>query len=248
MAIISKIKPIRGFSQIFHLFLQLLLPVLVFVLVNLNFIQLAFILILLSKWRMIAVKPRFWAANIQANALDIMVGISWAVFMDVSSNIFLKVGMVLGYIFWIVVIKPTSGQLATSVQSFVGQFLGLTALYVSWDSGPIWGLTLITALIAYISARHFFDSFNEVYSKMLSFFWAYFAASMAWILGHWLIYYKFISQPTLILTIISYSIGSIYYFDHFNKLNRYIRWQFLFLLFILVIIISFFSGWTNRIV
>ena len=248
MVFVNKLKPIRGFSQFFHLFLQLLLPVLVFILVYLNFIQLAIVLIMISKWRMFAVKPRFWAANLQANALDIMVGISWAIFMNVSTNNLIKLSMVIGYIIWIIIIKPMTGELAASIQSLLGQFLGLTSLYLAWNNGPLWGLTLLTATVCYISARHFFDSFNEVYSKMLSFFWAYFGASLAWILGHWLVYYKFMSQPSLILTIVSYTIGSIYYFDNFNKLNKFIRWQFMILLIVLIMIISFFSGWTNKIV
>lgn len=246
MTLVNKIKPIRGFSELFHFSLQITLPVLIFVFIRFNFIQLAISLIILSKWRMLAVKPRFWAANIQANALDIMVGVSWALFIFVSNNIYIQISMVIGYIFWLVIIKPTTGQLAVAVQAIIGQFLGLTALYLIWPSGPLWGLTLFTAVICYIAARHFLDSFNETFSKMLAYFWAYFGATLAWILGHWLIYYKFISQPTLILSLISYSIGTIYYYDNFNKLNKLIKLQFIFILLIMVIIIGFFSGWSNK--
>ena len=38
----------------------------------------ALALVILSKWRVIAVRPRFWWANIQANTVDIIVGISVA--------------------------------------------------------------------------------------------------------------------------------------------------------------------------
>ncbi|MBI3624389.1 hypothetical protein HY218_02020, partial [Candidatus Saccharibacteria bacterium] len=51
-------------------------------LVRINFVQLAMILILLSKWRMFVVRPHYWVANIRANAIDLMVGLSLVVFMS----------------------------------------------------------------------------------------------------------------------------------------------------------------------
>ena len=35
----------------------------------------ALALVILSKWRVIAVRPRFWWANIQANLVDVAVGV-----------------------------------------------------------------------------------------------------------------------------------------------------------------------------
>jgi hypothetical protein len=37
---------------------------------------LAIVLVLLSKWRVLAVRPRFWWTNLQANMVDIIVGVS----------------------------------------------------------------------------------------------------------------------------------------------------------------------------
>jgi len=34
----------------------------------------AFALVLLSKWRVFAVRPRYWFANLQANMVDVIVG------------------------------------------------------------------------------------------------------------------------------------------------------------------------------
>jgi hypothetical protein len=79
--ILTKIKPTSGFSSFLHSALVLVLPIAVFILVTLNFVQLAFSIIVLSKWRMFAVRPRFWATNVRANAIDMMVGLSIVVFM-----------------------------------------------------------------------------------------------------------------------------------------------------------------------
>ena len=61
--LIAKLTPSRGFAQVLHVVLNLVLPLLVFALVRINFVQLALSLILLSKWRMFAVRPRFWFVN-----------------------------------------------------------------------------------------------------------------------------------------------------------------------------------------
>lgn len=42
-------------------------------------IWLAIGLLVLSKWRVFAVKPRFWWANIQSNAVDFIVGLGFII-------------------------------------------------------------------------------------------------------------------------------------------------------------------------
>ncbi len=88
--LVAKIKPSKGFSHVLHLVLVALLPIMVFVLVRIEFIQLAFSVVLLSKWRMLAVRPRFWPANVRANAVDILVGLSIVVFMSHTSSALLQ--------------------------------------------------------------------------------------------------------------------------------------------------------------
>src|SRR5579864_2531706 len=79
--LLDKFKPANGFSRILHLVLVCILPIAVFVLVRVNFFQLALAIILLSKWRMFAVRPRYWPTNIRANGVDIIVGLVTVVFM-----------------------------------------------------------------------------------------------------------------------------------------------------------------------
>ena len=40
----------------------------------------AVLLVLLSKWRVVAVRPRYWWVNIKANLVDFTVGISLSLF------------------------------------------------------------------------------------------------------------------------------------------------------------------------
>ncbi len=246
--LLRKIKPAKGFSHLFYLFLLAVLPISVFVFVRLNFVGLALLMIILSKWRMFAVKPRFWASNVRANSVDMMVGISIVVFMTHSSSMLLQLGWAVLYGIWLIVIKPATGLFMISLQAFIGQMCALMALYLVWPAGPSLGLTALTGLICFLTARHFFDSFDEPYARMLAYIWGYFGASLAWLLSHWLLYYGGIAQPTLLLSALGYGIAVIYYLDHHDRLSKGLRWQFVFIMMAVVIAVLTFSDWGDKIV
>ncbi len=244
--LLQKFKPVGGFSQILHIILLVILPIVVFVLVRLGFVQLALSMVVLSKWRMIAVRPRFWPANIRANAVDLMVGLSIVLFMSHSSSILLQLVWTLLYASWLLFIKPASGLFMTSVQAFIGQLFGLTALYLVWADGPSFGLTLMTGLICFLAARHFLDSFDEPYARMLSYYWGYFGAAVGWLLSHWLLYYQTVAQPTLILSTLGYGLAVIYYLDHKDRLSNMARRQIIFIMIAIVVVVLVFSDWGDK--
>jgi len=239
-SLIERLKPIAGFSKYFHVGLTVLLPVVIFVFIRLDFIQLAIFMVILSKWRMFSVKPRFWPANIRANSVDIIVGLSVVVFMIHSSSSWWQILWALIYALWLVFLKPASTSLFVSLQSLVAQLFGLMALY-SWTSASTIELTTLTGLICFLSARHFFDNFEEPYARLMSYIWGYFSASLAWVMSYWLLFYGTISQPTLIITIIGYTVASIYYLNNVNKLNKLLVRQFIFIMVIVVIAILGFG-------
>src|SRR6478672_11374948 len=103
MGLLSKLKPTSGISHFLHLAIVFILPAAVFILVQLDFVSLSVLIILLSKWRIFAVRPRFWAANLRANAVDLMVGLSIVVFM-VHSGVYLRLFWTLAYVVWLLVI------------------------------------------------------------------------------------------------------------------------------------------------
>jgi hypothetical protein len=223
----------------------------VFVLVRLNndyFTQVALSLVVLSKWRMFAVKPRFWAANIRANAVDLMVGLSLVLFMTHSASLALQFTWAVAYAVWLLVLKPGSSILQVSLQAAVGQLAALMALYLTWTSGPTYGLTLLTGLFCFFAARHFFDTFDEPYARMLSYLWGYFGAALAWVLSHWLLFYGFIAQPTLLISALGYGMAVLYYLDHNDRLSTGIRRQFIFIMVAIVVVVLAFSDWGDKVV
>lgn len=247
--LVAKIKPARGISALLHSAILGAFPLLLFVLVRLeNFISLAFLLIILSKWRMFAVRPRFWPANIRANAIDIIVGLSTLVFMIQAPSAAWQFVFAVLYALWLIVLKPRSTVLWTSLQALTGFFAGLMALYIAWGDRPSYVLVLATGALCYLAARHFFDSFDEPYARLLSYIWSYFGAALAWILSHWLLFYGLVAQPTVLLVCIGAGLASIYYLDHFDRLTGALRRQFVFVMVAVVVTVVALSNWGNKII
>lgn len=248
--IASKIKPKSGFSHFVHLVFTLLIPVLVFVFVRLTFVPLALATILLSKWRMFAVRPRHWWPNIRANAVDIIVGVSVLVFMIESGagaeNGMTKLIWALAYTMWLLFMKPRSGTLMVTLQALIGQTLGLTALWLAWSDKPLIVLVLLSGMICYVSARHFFTNFDEPYAPLFAHTWGYFAAALAWVLGHYLLFYGMLAQPTLLLSVLGFGLGALYYLEQTDRLSVLLRRQFVFIMIAIVTVVIVFSDWGDK--
>ena len=242
----AKIKPSFGFARILHMTLAALLPVAVYVLVRLELEQVALAIILLSKWRMLAVQPRHWWPHIRVNAVDIIVGLSILAFMVSVNSFALQLSWTLIHIVWLLVIKPRNDIVSVSLQAFIGHLFGLNALYITWVNAPLAGLVIGTWFIAYLSALHFFSSFEEPYRPLLAHFWGYFAAALTWILGHYLLFYGVFAQPTLLLTVVGYGFGALYYLNYREKLSKLVRREFIFIMIATILIILIQADWTDK--
>ena len=197
---------------------------------------------------MFAVRPRFWPANIRANSVDLIVGLSIVLFMSHSSTVLLQLGWASLYAVWLIFIKPASGLLMSSTQAIIAQACGLSAIYLVWAAAPTVVLTLATGMVCFLSARHFLDSFDEPYARMLAYFWGYYGAAMAWLLSHWLLYYGLIAQITLLLSTLGYGLAVLYYLDHNDRLSKGMRRQFIFIMVAIVLVVLAFSDWGDKVV
>lgn len=240
-------------AHVAYVVLNALLPALVFIFVQIEIEQIALALILLSKWRMLAVRPRHWWPNIRANAVDLIVGLSFLTFIVGSISYSWQLVWAVMYALWLLLLKPRSDTLSISMQALVGQFCGLMALFIGWGDAQLFVVVIASGLICYVSARHFFTNFEEPYTRLFAQTWAYFAAALVWLLGHWLRYYPdprdgFISQPTLLLTVIGYGLAALYYLDQKDKLSNLVKRQFIFIMIAIVMVVLIFSGWGDKVV
>lgn len=241
----SRIKPTRGFSHLAHIALLILLPILAYVLVRISFVSLAILLIFLSKWRMFAVRPRYWLANLVSNGIDITVGVSLVLFMANTTVVWWQLFWMALYAAWLIWLKPKSDVLSVSAQAMIGQLLGLLVIYFKFGDNSLVILVASTWLITYLSARHFLTSFEEPMTALISHTWAYFSASLAFILGHWLLFYGSVPQIIVILTTIGYSVAALYYLEATDRLSDLLQKQLLSVMVAILIIVLVLSDWTG---
>lgn len=241
----SKIKPAKGFSHVLHLGLLAFLPILAYILVRINFVAIAISLVLLSKWRIVAVRPRYWLANTTANGVDIVVGISFVLFMSNTSATWWQLFWMALYIGWLTWLKARSDVLSVSAQSMIGQLLGLAVLYLKFGDAPLPVLVAGTWTVTYLAARHFLTSFEEPHTALLAHAWAFFSGSLAFILGHWLLFYGTIAQIIVFLTTVGYCLAGLYYLDATERLTPSLQRQMLGIMSAILLIVIILSDWTG---
>lgn len=241
----NRIRPAHGFSHLLHIGLNVALPIIAYILVRTDFVAIAVLLILISKWRMLAVQPRYWIANIISNGVDIIVGVSFVLFMASTAVAWWQIFWAILYGVWLVWLKPKSDVLYVSAQAMIGQLLGLEVLYLKFGDWDLIGLVIGTWIITYLSARHFLTSFEEAHTALLAHTWAYFSASLAFILGHWLLFYGSVAQIIVILTNIGYGLASMYYLDAKERLSAPLRTQLLTIMCAILLLVIVLSDWTG---
>ncbi|PID32280.1 hypothetical protein CR970_01225 [Candidatus Saccharibacteria bacterium] len=243
VSVSSRSRPKQGFAHYAHVLLNVLLALLVYVFVQIGIVPLAIGMVLLSKWRMFALRPRYWLLNLRSNAVDIIVGLSFVAFMLHTLSPGLRALLAVAYAGWLVLLKPRSSAPMIGLQALAGQALGLWSLFLVWKDAPLVGLVFVVWLISYLSARHYFSTFDEMRAPMFAHVWGYFGAALTWVLGRWLIFYGQIAQPTLIMTVLGFGMASLYYLDHQGRLSSLVRRQFVFIMVAIVVVILVFSGW-----
>ncbi len=242
----TKIKPTKGFSHIVHIAFTGLLPLVVFGLVQFDLSLVALAIILLGKWRMFAVKLHYWVAHIRTNAVDIIVSIGFLAFMTSTHLFYWQVFWLVLFEVWVMVIKPRSSPVMVSLQSVVAQAVGFSAIFLVYQDMPLVVYVVAYGFIAYYSARHFLASFDEPHAQILSACWGYFAASLIWVLGHWLLFYGPVSQAALILLVVGYGVGGLYYLQETDRLSSGVRRQIMIIMITAILVILAFSNWGNK--
>jgi len=157
------------------------------------------LLVLLSKWRVVAVRPRYWWVNIKANLVDYTVGISLAllVYMAGTDGLnFWHILLTVIYAVWLVIIKPRSETIMTEVQAIFAIFFGTfaTALITS-QLDPIVGV-VFCFVIGYGTSRHVLIQSDDHDFTLTTFICGLLLAEMSWIFYHWAIVYRFGESAT----------------------------------------------------
>jgi hypothetical protein len=172
----------------------------------------AFALVLLSKWRILAVRPRYWFVNIQTNLVDLIVSLSIVILLySAGGAIVMQILLTALYGVWLLYVKPKSKKIFIAIQAGAAVFLGITSLMiVSYD----WIASLVVLLmwlIGYSAARHVVSSYDEPHTSFYSLAWGFIFAELGWLGYHWTFAYAIpgagdikLSQIALIMLAISF--------------------------------------------
>lgn len=200
-------------STMVHVFLNLLLGVgAVLVTVLSNSPILGIILVLASKWRVFAVRARYFMLNLKSNLVDLIVGISVVLLAYYAGPSFLPVDFILMafYSAWLLFIKPLSNETAAMVQSLIAVFFGMSAAVILSANLNSIVITLIAFLIGYAASRHTLIQSNDKDFTLTTLVCGLVFAEIAWLCNSWSIIYTFgttgirIPQLSLILTIFAF--------------------------------------------
>jgi len=176
------------------------------------------ILVLISKWRVFAVRPRFWLLNIKSSLVDLTVGASFILLTYCSGTSLLPVHYLLaaGYTSWLIFLKPRSTERATEAQALISVFLGSAAATLMFASSDAILLALVCFIICYGATRHVLIQTDDNDFSLVASTVGLIAAEIAWLSQSWLIVYSFtntgiiLPQLSFILTVLAFAFGSIY--------------------------------------
>ncbi len=172
-------------------------------------------LVLLSKWRVIAVRPRYWWTNIKGNLVDYIVGIDIAmlIFMAGTDNInFWHILLTIIYAVWLVIIKPRSEPIMTEVQSLFAVFFGTfaTALWPT-QVNPIFAV-LNCFIIGYGASRHVLIQGDDHDYNLTTFICGLMMAELGWLFFHWTIVYRLGTDTTLAIPQLPIVASTLFFF------------------------------------
>lgn len=211
----------------------------------------AFALVLLSKWRVLAVRPRYWFANIQANLVDIIVSLSVVVLLYAASGaLAAQIIITLLYIGWLLYVKPRSKRVFVAVQAGTAIFLGVTALMsvsYDWMASPV---VLLMWVIGYSAARHVLGSYDEAHISFYSLVWGLIFAELGWLAYHWTFAYEIpgvgeikLAQVALVSLAISFIAERVYgsYTKHGSVRSSDVMLPILLSVSVIMILLVFFN-------
>lgn len=223
MELLRTVRRRSFLSEVAYVILNIGLAVALFVLVLVvNVPWPAFGLVLLSKWRIFAVRSRYWAANIRANLVDVIVGVSMVILLySASGDLSTQIALTALYVAWLLFLKPRSKRSHVVAQAAVGLIFGIAAIVQISPSLSASVVVLMAFVVGYAAARHILSVQHESHINFLSILWGFVVAEIMWLSYHWTIGYQVsktlqLSQVVVIIAALSFLAERTYISYHRN--------------------------------
>ncbi|MFZ2544806.1 MAG: hypothetical protein WAW80_02420 [Candidatus Saccharimonadales bacterium] len=191
---------------------------------------LALLLVFLSKWRVFAVRPRYWFAHVEANTVDLIVSVGFVILIylvnqaDTPSALMVQTVITFLYAGWLLLLKPRSKRNFVVIQAAIALTVGslsVASLSYEWPSSVV---VIAMWIIGYSTARHALASYSETELRLLSLIWGFVIAEIGWLTYHWTIAYTLpfvgglkLPQVTLIVLGVSFLAERVYDSIHRHK-------------------------------
>lgn len=187
---------------------------------------LAYLFVILSKWRVFAVRPRFWIANIQTNLLDTLLGVGVVTLLwQNMGNLPYQIVMTILFTGWLLFLKPSSKRFWVVTQGGIAQFISMTALFSVAHSINVVAVTALGWLIGFVTARHIINAFSDEHEDVvLSVSWGVVVAQLSWLTYYWTIAYTPLKIPqiSILVTLLGYVTLVVYNYLYHRDDSRYI--------------------------
>lgn len=220
MEFLKVVKRRSLWSEVAYILLNVLLAFAILIVVRAVKSPLpAFGLVLLSKWRILAVRPRYWSAHILSNMVDIIVSISMVVLLYAAgTELVAQIIITFLYIAWLLVLKPSSRRSRVVAQAGIGLFVGIAALMMVSPDWPASVVVLGAWIIGVSVARHVLLAYEEqAYLSLFSLLWGFVVAELTWLGYHWTIAYDLVGagniklpQLAIILILLGFLVERVY--------------------------------------
>lgn len=173
---------------------------------------LGILLVLVSKWRIFAVRSRYLWLNIKSNLVDLIVGISVVLLSYYAGSALMPVHFVLMaiYVVWLLIIKPMSTETANLAQSLIAVLLGISASTIMTANLDSAVSVMLAFLVGYAASRHVLAQTSSKDFTLTTLVCGLVFAEVAWMCHAWAIVYTFgdtgirIPQVAIILTIFAF--------------------------------------------
>lgn len=222
-------------SEIVHALLNITLAAALFALVATGSWLLAISLVLVSKWRILAVRPRYWWANILANIVDLTVSLGTVALLYLAGTsgqygLMMQAAVTALYALWLIALKPRSKQVWIKAQAIVGLLIGSWALLALAHAVPFALVLVVMYIVAYGAARHVLISREEDQPSLLSMVFGLLVAEITWVVYHWTVAYGVdamaefkLPQGTIVIVLLAFLVERIYAVQSSGKSLRSIE-------------------------
>ncbi|MDR1300247.1 MAG: hypothetical protein LBK50_00910 [Candidatus Nomurabacteria bacterium] len=207
-------------------------------------------LVLLYKWRIFFVRPRFWWANILSNLTDVIFGLSIVAIICYAPNLWVQIAFAAIYALWNIFLKPKSKHGYVAAQAAISQFFGIWAL--STVAHTLWLPIVVLGcfVIGFSVMRHVLMDYEEDSRTLLAMIWGVILAEVGFFAFHWTLSYDILGVVLVPqVAILDVCLGAIFYvvYDSYKRNEgapkwEDIRWPVVFSTLLITVISVIFSG------